>query len=106
MCFDKEHKDLICYKKDKVWFLRQLRNKDMELGKLQELVSAKAWLSSQYDSLTKRIHELELWIQELEMGKEWLNQQNLTLNSQIKDLEAWIQVLENEKSSGKWRKRN
>ena len=106
VCFDKEHKDLICYKKDKVWFLRQLRNKDMELGKLQELVSAKAWLSSQYDSLTKRIHELELWIQELEMGKEWLNQQNLTLNSQIKDLEAWIQVLENEKSSGKWRKRN
>lgn len=101
VCFDKEYKDLISYKKDKIWFLRQLRNKDMELRKFQELIPAKDWLSNQYDSLTKRIQELEVWIEELEKGKEWLSQQNLNLNNQVKELESWIYVLENEKNGWK-----
>lgn len=84
----KECKDLISYKRDKIWFLRQIRNKNMELEKLQELREAKEWLSDQYENLKNRVKELELWIPELEAGKEWLSQENKRLIDRIKELEV------------------
>ncbi len=85
--FNKESKDLISYKKDKIWFLRQLRSKNIELSKIQELETSKEWLSDQYDILSKHIQELELWNHQLEQGKNWLSEQNSNLNNRIQELE-------------------
>lgn len=95
--FSKESKDLISYKKDKIWFLRQIRSKNTELEKVQEIENSKEWLSGQYENLKKRVQELELWNHELEVGKDWLSQQNTNLNNRVKELEDWIQILECEK---------
>lgn len=97
----KAEKDLIEYKKDKVWYLKQLRNQKDEIAGYskwcKELKQNIDYYENKAESNQLRIKELETWTEELEKAKEYLENQINSKDSRIKELVEWTNELDKTK---------
>lgn len=96
--FNKDIRDIIEYRKDKIWYFKQLRNQKEEIAKYskwcKELKQNIEYCENQSVYKDFRIKELEVWIGKLDEAKNYLENQVDCKNSRIEELESWIKELE------------
>ncbi len=103
-----DNENIVQHIKDKKWFIRQLRYKNIDIKDLQDSISelnkwnqslqeSKDYLSNQDVTQQERISELEDWVKSLEDAKQYLTEKDVVQQERIKELESWTKELEESK---------